>query len=85
MNYDFNNYLRAQAETKAARAERDAAGHKLNRCIQAERAAEIKSQHDPLAAIIRKRNIDPFSKTGKELRKMMIEAAHYIMTGRTEK
>jgi hypothetical protein len=70
---DFGNYMKAQAEQRAAYERYNYAGAALENAQIKERLAEIKSQHEPLAGLL----AQPLSE-----RDRLYAAAFYVVVGR---
>jgi len=49
---DFSKYMKAQDQTRAAIAVREAASYNLTLCKIRERACEVASQSDPIVSIL---------------------------------
>ena len=72
---DLGNYLRAQAELKAAKNLHNYAGSNLRLKQICCRHAELESQHEPLNSLC---DGDP------ELRRKICEAIFYVVVGRSK-
>ena len=70
---DFLQYMKAQAESRAAVAEYGSAARQLTLARIYERLAEVKSQHEPLNGLIDK----PLG-----ARERLYAAAYYVAIGR---
>ena len=70
---DFGNYMKAQAEKRAAYERYNYAGAALENAQIKERLAEIKSQHEPLAGLL----AQPLGE-----RDRLYAAAFYVVVGR---
>lgn len=70
---DFGNYMKAQAEKRAAYERYNYAGAALETAQIKERLAEIKSQHEPLNGLL----AAPMSE-----RDRLYAAAFYVVVGR---
>lgn len=70
---DFLQYMKAQADSRAAMAEYNAASRALELAKIRERLAQIKSQHEPLHSLLDARLSE---------RDRLYEAAFYVVTGR---
>ena len=70
---DFQNYMLAQAEAKAAYQQYNYAGSALNNARIMERLAQIKSQHEPLASLLDTRLSE---------RERLYAAAYFVAIGR---
>ena len=70
---DLGVYFQRQAETRAAKAQYDAASAQLTNAQIRERLAEIKSQYDPLNALM-------YEKMSE--RERLYAAAYYVVVGR---
>jgi hypothetical protein len=69
---DFMHYQARKTETELARAQYGAASTRITLCEIRERAAELRSQHEPLADFV-----------GKILtRDELLELVNYVMVGR---
>lgn len=76
MRDSLTNYFRATEFRRRCQAECEAASARLDLAYIRERAAEVESQHNPLASI----DVTP-DLTNRE---KMIQAVKYVMTGRKE-
>jgi len=70
---DFGNYMKAQAERRAAYERYNYAAEALKNAQIKERLAEIKSQNEPLAGLLSQ----PLSE-----RDRLYTAAYYVVVGR---
>lgn len=73
---DFGDYLARQTETKLASTERSLATVKLEFARVKERAAEIRSQHEPLNTL---------TAGDAEERQRILDAVFYVLVGRFPK
>jgi hypothetical protein len=70
---DFQRYMTAQADRRAASAEYNAAAARLELADIKMRLAELRSQHEPAHAIMA---------SGMDPRLQIIEGAAFVVTGR---
>jgi hypothetical protein len=73
MSIEFAQFMTAQAETKAARERYNYASTALEIAQIRERLAEMRSQHEPLAAL---------RDAALSERDKLYAAAHYVVVGR---
>ena len=70
---DFADYMARQTETRLAQAERSKATIKLEFARVKERAAELRSQHEPLHTL---------TAGDTEERQRILDAVFYVLVGR---
>ena len=79
---DFGNYMTAQEKKRTAYAEYNYASKKLELAGIKERLAEIRSQHEPMAKLIKELGIDElYGEDYKKAQNILDRIATYVVCG----
>ena len=81
-NFDFGHYMHAQTKVEAASNDSERAGYKLNLEQIRMRAAELRSQHEPLESLINGCFKGPACAEPEAVRSAMLDAIFYVVQGR---